>query len=104
MTKGEFYQYIGIWLIIVAHTPCGGAFDRRSWWHNSPPSMLEGAPFWLHHLMSGNRFNDITVNLCYTNLDPPSYLDKFWVSHLTLLFILNHFFLNFFSSAMKLVR
>ena len=80
ITKGEFFRYIGIWLMIVAHTPGGGAFDRRSWWHNSPPSMLEGAPFRLHHLMSVNRFNDITVNLCYTNLDPPSYLDKFWVS------------------------
>ena len=78
LNRAEFYRYLGLWLIIVSHTPGGGAFDRRAWWSKKLPSLFDGAPFRLSKFMSGNRFNDITVNLCYTDREAPSYVDKFW--------------------------
>ena len=73
---GEFLRYIGIWLIITK--ACPGKMLHNKFWSHKPVSRKTGAPFRLHDLMSGKRFNEITQALCFTSEDPPQSRDALW--------------------------
>ena len=74
ITEGEFLVYIGLWLLMA--TTASGC-DRRSYWENSPINEWKGAPFRLNKYMSWGRFDFITQHLTFTDIDPPSYADRF---------------------------
>ena len=76
LTLGEFLQFVGIWFVISYLTPCN--MNRREFWSSKPTSREGGAPFWLNDNMSSNRFEEIIKHLTFTNIEPPSFTDKFW--------------------------
>ena len=55
-----------------------GVVDRRVWWSNTEVNMFEGAPGRLTKYMSLNGFEDIVLNLSYTDKNVPAYNDKFF--------------------------
>ena len=74
ITFGELMVYIGLWLLMS--TTSNGC-DRRAFWENSPISPWKGAPFRFNEYMPLSRFDYITKSLTFTNLSPPTYVDKF---------------------------
>jgi Transposase IS4 len=52
---------------------------RSDFWRREAVDPFVGAPFRLGDYMSRNRFDDILISLSFTNNNPPSYIDKFWM-------------------------
>ena len=50
--------------------------DRRMWWSNTEVNMFEVAPDRLNKSMSLNRFEDILLNLLFTDKNFPAYIGK----------------------------
>ncbi len=63
-TLGEFYKWLGCNFFMACFE---GIADRRAWWSKEPVSMFEGAPFRLSHVMSMNRFLELTAAMRFTN-------------------------------------
>ena len=71
---GEFLRWIGIWVLISTVNGC----DRHAFWLTKVISIYEGTPFWLGKFMTRSQFEEILLNICYTNEEPPVLLDRFW--------------------------
>ena len=76
LTFGELLVFIGIWFVISYSSP--GCLNRREYWSSTKPNREGGAPFRLNDIMSGRRFEEIVQALCFTNMEAPSFRDKFW--------------------------
>ena len=71
---GELLRFIGLWFFLATTS----GFPRRDFFSSFPVSVKSGAPYRLNEYMSRKRFETILQALCYTDMDPPSYLDRFW--------------------------
>ena len=76
MDLSEFLVFIGLWFILSYASP--GNLNRAEFWSLKAPNREGGAPFRLNDLMSGRRFEEIIGALAFTDLEPPSFKDKFW--------------------------
>ena len=47
------------------------------WWSEKSINMFEGPPFRLSEYMSGQRFHNIGTAIRYTNIESPTFLDRF---------------------------
>jgi len=70
---GEFLRWLGIWYLL-AMNHCA---SRREYWSSMPIDMFQGAPFQLHDIMSGSRFEAILSAIRLTNATPSDYQDCF---------------------------
>ena len=70
----EFLRFVGIWMQMC--TTVG--FERRDFWASSTNTSDRDTPFKFNSVMSKHRFEAILANLAYTQVDPPSYQDRFW--------------------------
>jgi hypothetical protein len=75
----EFYKWLGCNFFMACFQ---GIADRKAWWLQQAISMYEGAPFRLCHIMSFNRFLEITASIRFTNQQTPTmekegYVDRF---------------------------
>ena len=70
----EFMRYIGLWLLMSSQVKTA----VREYFSLAPIDLYSnGALFRVNDAMTWNRFNAITKALTYTDLDPPTYKDKF---------------------------
>ena len=70
-TYGEFLVFLGIQMYMSTLV----GFQRREFWSMCPITLEEGAPFRLNAFMSCKRFEPIMENLCYTQVEAPTYKD-----------------------------
>lgn len=70
---GEFLRFLGIWLFLS--TQKGHA--RREYWSSKSMDPFNGPAYRFNEWMSRNRFENIITALRYTNIQPPTYKDKF---------------------------
>jgi hypothetical protein len=91
LSYGEFQRWIGVWLLMA--TIQGP--ERHDFWKQSEIDVHDGAPFRLNNIIARNRFDDILQALTLTNIDPPTYTDRFhhvrqlidaWNSNMTINF------------------
>ena len=72
ISYGEFLRWIGLWLLMsTIEGPSRRDFSP------APISLFGGAPFRLNNFMSRNRFESILEEVKYTDIEPPTYRDKF---------------------------
>ena len=71
---GEFLRFLGLQMFMSTQT----GFSRRDYWSGAPVTLTAGAPFRLNEFMPRNRFEQIMEALTFTDVEPPSYVDKFW--------------------------
>ena len=71
---GELVKFLGVWLFLATM----GGFKRSDFWSSSEINIRDGAPYRLHEIISGRRFEQLCSALGYTNEPPPNYVDKFW--------------------------
>ena len=72
---GEMIRYIGLWLLM---STCQG-WTREDFWSQRPfDEQDDPCPYRLGAYMSRARFDAITKHLTFTNVNPPSYRDRFW--------------------------
>lgn len=74
ITYGEFLKWLGLWFFMATTQ----FQSRRDFWSIKPISMFDGAPYRFNDIMSRNRFESILSALQFTNLQPPTYKDRFW--------------------------
>jgi hypothetical protein len=75
MDYPELLRFLGLlFLMSTARVGC----SIRSWFEETEPSKFEGAPFRLQEFMSRTWFEEILRSLTYTNVQKPTYKDKFW--------------------------
>ena len=73
MTLGEFLRFLGIRFMIA--TTNGNKVSE--FWSTENVSIFSGAPFRFNHIMSRQRFMDISRELCFTSIPSPQFEDKF---------------------------
>ena len=73
LTEGEFMKYLGLWFLM---STVNSGVDKRSFWSSQPTNPFFGAPFRLNEFMSYNRFQQIGSALKYTDIQPPTFVDK----------------------------
>ena len=76
MELSEFLVFIGLWFVLSYASP--GNLNRAEFWSSKAPNREGGAPFCLNDVMSGRQFEEIIGALAFTDLEPPSFKDKFW--------------------------
>jgi Transposase IS4 len=77
ITYGEFLRWLGLWFLMA--TIDGPA--RIDYWRvdkKRSDSRFDRAPYRLNDIMSRNRFDTILRRLCLTNMQQPTYRDRFW--------------------------
>lgn len=75
MGCGEFFRFIGLWLLM---STVGGGFDKMEHWSKTIPSPESGAPFRFNEWMSKNRFKSIQAALKHADEECPACVDKFF--------------------------
>ncbi len=70
LTEGEFQQYIGVWLLV---STCSGWSQYDFWSTKEYNRKTNACPYNFKDKMSKKRFDEITRELQFTNLSPPSY-------------------------------
>ncbi len=75
LTESEFLCYIGIWILM---STCSGWSQSDFWSTKDYDERTNACPYNLTDKMSKKRFDEITRELRFTNLNPPAYRDRFW--------------------------
>jgi len=71
---GEFIKWLGLWFLMATTS----VQNRRSFWSVKPPDNFDITQLRFNEYMSRNRFENIRAALSFTNVEPPTYLDRFW--------------------------
>ena len=71
---GEFLCWIGLWMLMGTLV----SLQRHEFWATHSINAFNGAPLHLGVWMSRNWFDTILSSLSFTNVAPPTFLDKFW--------------------------
>ena len=75
LTEGKFLCYIGLWLLIATTS----GFAKKDFWDPAPHDERKNpCPFHLGKYMSKNRFDCITRELRFTNINKPTFVDCIW--------------------------
>ena len=71
---GEFLRWIGLWMLMGTLV----SLQRHEFWATHSINAFNGAPLHLGVWMFRYWFDTILSSLSFTNVAPPTFLDKFW--------------------------
>ena len=68
MVFQEYIRWVGHCIYMACWV---GITNHRYWWFTTNPYMDKGAPFRLHQIIYCNQFDDILIDIWYTNKEVP---------------------------------
>ena len=74
MNLQDFYVWLGCHFLMACFE---GTENNKMWWSEKTIDMFEGSPFRLSEYMSGRRFQNIGIDIRYTNIESPAFLGQF---------------------------